>query len=166
MGTAGASESKKLDAQAGIECAIQVLMSALSGASLVHDVGFLDCADIGSLGMLVMSDEVIAMTRRILRGIQVNQDTIMLDLLEQVGPGGQFLTERRSVSLCRSEIWAPSLSDRNQYTIWEQNGSATMEQRVEARVRKLLSTHTPAPFAGWRGGANSRSSGACRGQSL
>ena len=62
MGTSGASEAKTLDLQAAIESTVQTLLSGLSGATLVHDVGFLDCAQIGSLEMLVMNDEIIAMT--------------------------------------------------------------------------------------------------------
>ena len=122
MGTAGASESKLLDLQAAIEISLQILTSALSGASLVHDVGFLDCADIGSLELLVMADEVIAMVKRFMRGVQVNQETIMLDLIEKVGPGGHFLAQRQSNALCRNEIWIPRLMDRNAYAIWERNG--------------------------------------------
>ena len=104
MGTAGASESKVLDSQAGIESAVQILMASLSGTAMVHDVGFLDCADTGSLEMLVMADEIISLTGRIQRGIEVNQETIMLDLLEQVGPGGTFLAEPRSAVLCCQEV--------------------------------------------------------------
>lgn len=146
MGTAGASESKCLDSQAAIECALQVLMSALSGASLVHDVGFLDCANIGSLELLVMNDEIIAMARRILRGIEVNRETLMLDLIAEVGPGGEFLTEPRSAQLARREVWMPALMDRQPYAFWEQQGKTTMEGRVRARLRHLLNTHRPPPL--------------------
>lgn len=147
MGTAGASEAKVLDAQAAAEAAIQIMLSALSGPSLVHDVGFLDCADIGSLPMLVLCDEIIAMARRILRGIEVNPQTIMLELIEKVGPGGQFLTEPASAGLCRQEIWVPRLMDRNAYPIWEQKGQLNTEQRVQQRLAQILSSHQPPPLA-------------------
>lgn len=146
MGTAGASESKLIDAQAGLEAAIQVLMAALSGAALVHDVGFLDCADIGSLGMLVLTDEIIGMAKRIMRGIEVNADTIMLDLIASVGPGGSFLDQPRSVSRARQEIWVPSVLDRAPYALWEQAGSVDTVTRVARKVRKLLDTHHPTPL--------------------
>jgi trimethylamine:corrinoid methyltransferase-like protein len=146
MGTAGATESKLLDAQAGLEAAIQVLMSALSGAALVHDVGFLDCADIGSLGMLVLTDEIIGMVKRIMRGIEVNAETIMLDLIAAVGPGGSFLDQPRSVSRARQEIWVPSVLDRAPYTLWEQAGSLDAAERVARKVRKILATHQPTPL--------------------
>lgn len=146
MGTAGASESKLIDSQAAAEVSIQILMSALSGAGLVHDVGFLDCADIGSLQLLVMSDEIIGLVKRILRGVEVNQQTIMLDLIEKVGPGGHFIAERKSSTLCRSEIWIPKLMDRNAYSIWDQKGHKSMEERVNERLQTILSTHQPTPL--------------------
>lgn len=147
MGTAGASESKLLDSQAAIEASLQVLASALSGASLVHDIGFLDCADIGSVEYLVMVDEIIAMVKRFMRGIEVNIDTIMLDLIEKIGPGGHFLEEPSSVALCRREIWVPTLLDRNAYVIWEQKGSRSMETRVRERVKMILTSHEPPALA-------------------
>jgi trimethylamine--corrinoid protein Co-methyltransferase len=143
MGTAGATESKRLDSQAAIECSLQVLMSALSGAALVHDVGFLDCANIGSLELLVLNDEIIAMARRILRGVEVNRETLMLDLIAEVGPGGHFITEPRSAALSRREVWVPTLLDRQPYALWEKEGQKSMEQRVHEKLLRLLETHHP-----------------------
>jgi trimethylamine--corrinoid protein Co-methyltransferase len=115
MGTAGASEAKVLDSQAAIESTVQVILSGLSGATLVHDVGFLDCADIGSLEALVMNDEIIAMTRRIMRGVEVSDDTLMLDLIDRIGPGGEFMSARETARRCRTasehdceKFWLPT----------------------------------------------------------
>jgi trimethylamine---corrinoid protein Co-methyltransferase len=141
MGTAGASESKLVDAQAGVEVTAQVLLSALSGAGLVHDVGFLDCADTGSLDLLVLSNEVIGYVKRILRGIEVNQKTIMLELIEKVGPGGYFVAEPASATLCRKEVWVPVLSDRKPYQSWEAAGRLSMEERLRLRVKDIYDYH-------------------------
>jgi len=146
MGTAGASESKLLDTQAGIEASLQVLLSALSGASLVHDVGFLDCADIGSLPYLVLSDELVAMAKRVLRGVPVNAETIMLDLIEKVGPGGLYLSEARSAALCRSEAWVPTVLDRSAYALWDKAGRKQTEGLVLEKLDRILKTHVPAPL--------------------
>lgn len=146
MGTAGASESKQLDPQAALEAAVEILMAGLSGAGMVHDSGFLDCADIGSLEMLVMCDEIISLVKRILRGMEVNQQTIMLDLIEKVGPGKTFIAEKRSSSLCRSEIWAPRLLDRDPYTTWERKGAKSMQQRVNEQLQQILQSHQPPPL--------------------
>lgn len=146
MGTAGASEAKRVDAQAGAEAALQVVLSSLSGASLVHDVGFLDCADIGSLSYLVLVDEIIGMAARVMRGVQVNAKTIMLDLIEKVGPGGTFINQHESASLCRVEAWVPSVLDRNPYNVWSRNGGQMTEELVNTKLQKILETHQPKPL--------------------
>lgn len=146
MGTAGASESKLLDAQAGAEISLQLLVSGLSGAGMVHDLGFLDCADIGSLPLLVLADEVIAMVKRVLRGIPINRTTIMMDLIEKIGPGGSFIAEPESVALCRREIWAPGLMDRNAWFIWENKGRKDLQTRSLEKLQQILATHHPQPL--------------------
>lgn len=146
MGTAGASEAKLLDLQAAIESTFQVVLSGLSGATLVHDIGFLDCADIGSLEMLVMTDEIIAMTRRVMRGIEVNDDSLMLDLIDKVGPAGHFIAEEETARRCRTEIWVPKLMDREPWVNWRAAGSLTMYDRIQARLREILATHQPPPL--------------------
>jgi len=143
MGTAGASEAKQLDLQAAVEYTTQAMLSGLSGATLVHDVGFLDCADIGSLEALVLCDEIIAMTRRILRGVEVSDATLMLDLIERVGPGGQFLAEEETGRLCRREIWSPRLFDRRPWETWAEAGGPTMEARIRGRLERILAEHEP-----------------------
>ena len=146
MGTAGASEAKPLDLQAAIESTMQVVLSGLSGATLVHDVGFLDCADIGSLESLVMNDEIIAMTRRIMRGVEVSDETLQLDLIDRVGPGGEFMSERHTARHCRAEIWTPTLMDRQPWVTWEAAGAQTMLDRIRAKLREILATHQPPPL--------------------
>ncbi len=147
MGTAGASESKLLDAQAAIESTTQLLFSTLSGTPLVHDLGFLDGAELGSLAHLVLLDEIVDMIKRALRGITVNADTIMLDLIEKVGPGGHFMRERRSASLCRQEVWVPSLMDREHHNTWLEQGGLSMEQRAQQKLVHILDTHQPEPLS-------------------
>ncbi len=143
MGTAGASEAKVLDLQAAIEGSLQVIFSGLSGATLVHDVGFLDSADTGSLDMLVMSDEIIAMMRRMMRGIDINDDTLMLDLIDEVGPNGEFMSAESTARRCRQEVWLPRLMDRNRWSSWETAGATTMNDRIRARLHQILDQHVP-----------------------
>ncbi len=146
MGTAGASEAKTLDLQAAIESTLQVVISELSGTTMPHDVGMLDCADIGSLEMLVMNDEIISATRRVTRGIEVNDDTLMLDLIDEVGPGGEFLSCPETASRYRREIWMPKLMDRQPWAFWEKAGARSMLEAIRARVQCILGSHTPPPL--------------------
>jgi len=113
----------------------------------VHDVGFLDCADIGSLSYLVLVDEIIGMAARVMRGVPVNAETIMFELIEKVGVGGLYLSQSKSASLCRKEAWIPTVLDREPYTKWERNGSLSTEDVANAKVKKILETHQPKPLA-------------------
>jgi trimethylamine--corrinoid protein Co-methyltransferase len=146
MGIAGASEAKTLDLQAAIESTLQIVLSSLSGTPLVHDIGFLDCADIGSLEMLVMNDEIIAMTRRVMRGIEVSDDTLMLDLIHEIGPGGEFLSTKETAKRCRTELWAPVLMNRSAWVIWEAAGTGSLRDQISLRLAHILATHRPAPL--------------------
>jgi len=146
MGTGGVSESKLNDAQATLESTLQLVFSTLSGTPLIHDLGFLDSAELGSLTMLVILDELVSILKRVMRGVEVNADTIMLDLIEQVGPGGHFMAEPRSAWLCRQEVWVPTLMDRDHHTVWEQKGGLSLEQRAWQKLHHILNTHQVKPL--------------------
>ena len=147
FGTAGCSDSKVMDEQAAIESALSCLMAALSGANLVHDIGFLEDALIGSYDMLVLTDEIIAMVKRIMRGIEVNEQTLALEVIDRVGPGGNFLLQQHTRDHFRKEHWVPELIDRNNYERWVQLGSKTMRQRVNEKVKRILAEHQPDPLS-------------------
>ena len=143
MGTAGASEAKLIDQQAAIESTMQVIFASLSGAAMVHDTGVLDCADTGSLEMLVMNDEIIGMTKRVMRGIEVNDDTLMLDLIDEIGSGGEFASAIETARRCRQEIYNSRLMDREPWPDWEQNGATSMLERVRQRLEAILTNEQP-----------------------
>jgi len=145
MGTAGASDSKLTDMQAAIESTTQIMLSSLSGANLVHDIGFLDCADIGSLEMLVMSDEIIAMTKRIMRGIEITDETLMLDLIDDVGPSGEYISSDETARRCRKEITQLHLMDRDPWDTWQKKDSMTLYNRITLRLHHILENHKPLP---------------------
>jgi trimethylamine--corrinoid protein Co-methyltransferase len=139
MGTAGASDSKAMDLQAAIESTLQVVLSQLSKINMVHDVGFLDCADIGSLEMLVMTDEIISQAKRIAKGIEISADTLMLDLIDEVGPGGSFIATPETARRCREETYTSDLMDRNAWATWQENGADTMLERIQSKLAHILS---------------------------
>jgi trimethylamine--corrinoid protein Co-methyltransferase len=146
MGTSGASEAKTVDLQAAIESTTQVIFSLLSRTTIPHDAGFLDCADIGSLEMLVMNDEIIRMARRIMRGIEVNDETLMLDLIDRVGPGGEYISQLETAQNFRKEIWLPHLMDRQPWNQWSEKGAFSMLDHIQTRIREILETHVPLPL--------------------
>ncbi|MHB0875711.1 MAG: trimethylamine methyltransferase family protein [Anaerolineae bacterium] len=145
--TAGCSDAKVLDEQAAIEAAISIATAGLSGANLIHDVGYLESALVGSYDMLVLSDEIIAMAKHFLRGIVVNDETLALAVIEGVGPGGNFLGEEHTLRHFRGEFWFPRLLDRNNLSNWTAMGARTLEQRVRQRVLSIIESFEPEPLA-------------------
>ncbi len=144
-GTAGCSNAKVLDPQAAIESTMSIVTTALSGASLVHDIGIIDNAMTVSLDALVMCDEIIAMAKRFMGGVEVSDETLALDVLEKVGPGGHFVSEDHTLRHFR-EHYRSKLIDRQNYDAWRETGSLTMVDRIRARVPQIVNAARPAPL--------------------
>jgi len=144
--TAGCSDAKILDEQAAVEAALSIMAAGLSGANLIHDVGFLESALIGSHEMVVLSDEVVSMVKRFLAGVRVDDETLALDVIQEIGPGGNFLAHEHTVRHMRQELWFPRLIDRMKYSGWQAAGSKTLAARVRERVAEILTTHEVPPL--------------------
>jgi trimethylamine--corrinoid protein Co-methyltransferase len=145
--TAGCSDSKALDEQAAIEAAMSIAIAGLSGASLIHDVGFLESALIGSYDMVVLSNEIISLVKRILRGVPVDAEHLALDVIERVGPGGHFLMDDHTLEHFRTEFWRPELLDRSNWENWTADGSRTLRTRVHERVLDLIEHYETPPMS-------------------
>ncbi len=145
-GLAGATDSKTLDAQAGIESAFSILAQGLAGLNLIHDVGYMDMGMICSVDMLVMGNEAIGMAKRFIRSFEVNTRTLARSVIEQVGPGGHFLQEDHTYDLFREELWRPTLLARQGYDDWEQAGAKDMAQRIRERVVEIIESHQVSPL--------------------
>ena len=94
-GYAGCSDAKVMDEQASLEAMLSVIMARFSGANLIHDVGYMESGLTGSYEMIVLTDELVAMTDHLMKGVEVSDDTMMLDELVTIGPGGTLWTPRR-----------------------------------------------------------------------
>jgi trimethylamine--corrinoid protein Co-methyltransferase len=145
-GLAGSTDSKVLDAQAGIESAFSILAQGLGGLNLIHDIGYMNGGMICSAEMLVLGNEVVGMAKRFIRGIEVTPDTLARDVIQKVGPGGNFLQEEHTFRHFRKELWVPTLMSRQPYGIWQQEGSKDMGERVQEQVKEILDTHKVSPM--------------------
>ncbi len=144
--TGGCTDSKCFDGQAVIEGSMSVFFSALSGGDLCHDVGYTESAMTGSVFQLCAMDEAIGYARRITRGIEVNDDTLAVSVIHDVGPNGHYLKEKHTRRHFKSEFWYPNLLDRQDFESWEMTGGLTLKDRTVARVRDILATHSPSPI--------------------
>ena len=144
-GYAGCSDSKVIDEQAAVEAMLSVVMARLSGNNLAHDVGYLESGLTTCFEMIVLNDELVAMTDHIMKGIQVSEDTLLIDELHRVGPGGHFLNTEETRNRFR-DFWFPSLLDRNRRGQWLNAGATTLSQRLNARVKEIIKQHQPKPL--------------------
>jgi len=144
--TGGCTDSKTFDGQAMIEGSMSVLFSALTAGDLCHDVGYTESAMTGSLFQLCAMDEAIGYARRITRGIEVNEDTLAVDVIHAVGPNGHYLKQPHTRRYYKTEYYYPKLLDRQDFENWSATGSLTLKDRTIARVRDLLATHRPSPI--------------------
>ncbi|MBA7542091.1 Glycine betaine methyltransferase [subsurface metagenome] len=144
--TGGCTDSKLIDGQALAEGVYSILLSALSGGNLIHDVGYLQYGLMGSLSYIVMLDEFIGLTRRILKGFQVNKETLALDLINEVGPGGSFLETQHTLDNFKKETWFPELFSRENNEDWKKKGSKSMKDRANSKLERVLESHDAEPI--------------------
>jgi trimethylamine--corrinoid protein Co-methyltransferase len=144
-GFSGCSDSKLPDLQAGIESALWILWTALSGANLVHDVGYIESGLTCSYEMIVVGDEIIGYVRRLLGGVELSPEKLALDVIDAVGPGGDFLSTDHTADHFRS-TWYPRLFDRRDYHAWREAGQPTAVENAREFARQTIATHTPLPL--------------------
>lgn len=142
-GRAGCTDSKVVDQQAAFEAGYEILMQAISGENLIHDVGYIESGLTASWDALVMSNEFIAAAKRVVHGFELSQDTIALDVIDKVGPDGHYLVEPHTLKYFRGETWIPELLDRKNIDRWEEDGKTTLLERVNHKVKKILENHVP-----------------------
>ncbi len=144
-GYAGTSDSQIPDEQACLEAGLLTFISAMSGANLNHDVGYLDFGRTGSLEMIVIMNEVIDQVRRIKKGAPIDADTLAVDVIRQVGVGGEFLTHDHTCRHLRATQWRPSLIHRDGYENWVASGQKSLLARAREKLAEILENHRPLP---------------------
>jgi trimethylamine--corrinoid protein Co-methyltransferase len=144
-GFSGHTDAQVLDAQAGMEADELTKLSMQLGANLNHDVGYMDFGLSGSLAEVVLVAEFIARNRRLLAEIEVSDETLAVDVLEAVGPGGDFLGQRHTRLHLRSSQWRATLLNRMSHERWLGAGASDVAEKARRRALELLTTHeTPA----------------------
>ena len=125
-----------------MEATSSCLMAALAGANLIHDIGLLGGATVVMPEMIVATDEIVAMLRHLLGEVQVDDESLSLDLFSEVAHRGDFLTHPYTLAHLR-DVWYPALLYRGGDKAWAPGVSPTFEQRVNARTRRIIETHRP-----------------------
>jgi trimethylamine--corrinoid protein Co-methyltransferase len=137
--TGGMTDSKVLDAQGGYESAMTSLLCALAGANFIHDAaGMMEFAMTACYEKFVIDNEILGMVMRAVAGIKVNDSTLALDLIKEVGPGGNFVAARHTRNFMRREHYRPTLSDQNSREEWEAKGGRAIWQKAGEKARRLI----------------------------
>jgi trimethylamine--corrinoid protein Co-methyltransferase len=147
--SSGLTDSKIPDAQAGYEKGITGLAAALAGANYIHhSAGFLESMLTVAYEQYVIDDDINGAILRTVRGIEVNDETLSVELIDRVCRGeGHYLGTEQSLSLMNSEYYYPHSSDRQRRDDWELDGSLDMRERARRTAKHLLKTHRPQRIA-------------------
>jgi len=144
----GLSDTKVIDAQCGFESGIAITLGALAGINVISGPGMLNFENCQSLEKLVIDNSICGMALRLVDGVRVDEETMAVDLIRKVGPGGHFLAEKHTMEWFRKEQLMPSeLIDRQEFKAWKAAGSKDVVKRAREIVKKTLREHRPEPLA-------------------
>lgn len=140
--SAGATDSKILDMQAGFESATNLLFASLAGPNIItYSAGGIDLAMSTCYEKVVIDHEIIGSIVRALKGITVNQDTLAVDVIKNVGPGGQFLTHMHTFERFKKELFIPELANTEKYSVWAKSEQKDIKDRAKEKVKNILKSH-------------------------
>jgi trimethylamine--corrinoid protein Co-methyltransferase len=140
---AGSTDSKILDAQAGLEYSMSIYEATLNGCNIIHDCGYLESGLTSSFESVLLSDEIIGMVKYMLQPLQFNEETVPLDVMKRVGPGGNFLMENHTAFNFKKKFWFPRYLDRKFWDGWERAGSKDIRQVLNEKARSIMEKHRP-----------------------
>jgi trimethylamine--corrinoid protein Co-methyltransferase len=146
FGTAGATDAKFCDPQAAAEATLQCFSAAAIGSGLVHDCSsWMDHGSLVSPAYMVLVNEILHNVNQFMNGVAVTDDTLAIDLINRVGPGGHYLQEDHTMNHFR-KVHYSNLFDRSVYDQWKEAGSKRFEERLRDVTRETME-HRPAPLA-------------------
>jgi trimethylamine--corrinoid protein Co-methyltransferase len=139
----GVTEAKRPEIQSGVEKTFSSLMVAMAGGDCIHlAAGMLDSGNSISYEQYVIDNEIIGMIHRALAGIEVNDDTLGFDVIQKVGPGGNYVIEDHTMDHMMDEFFYPDLAVRSNYDVWESKDRPTMLTRANDLVEQILEDNT------------------------
>jgi trimethylamine---corrinoid protein Co-methyltransferase len=142
--SAGLTDSKVPDIQAGYEKAFSICLCVLAGSNYIHHAaGMLESMLAVAYEQYVIDDEIIGMAMRLLKGIQVNGEALGFEAIQEAKPSGNFLSSMHTVQFMRQEYFNQTLGDRQSREAWEKSGSLDGRERARRKAREILKAHTP-----------------------
>lgn len=140
-----ATGAKASNWHAGVENSISGAMSILAGADMMCGAGLLNGARIFSFQQLLMDCEIFEILRRTAAPLEINSETLALETIHRVGPGGHFMVEPHTIRHLR-ELWQPRVMNRSPYEKWAAEGRKDALEMAGEKARHILATHVPEPL--------------------
>jgi len=138
--------SKMSGSQTSYEKTLSPILPVLAGADVVYGAGSLQGGMAASFEELVMDDEVCRAVWKAAQGIEVNDETLAVDVINKVGSSGHFLAEKHTLKHFKDVLFFPELTDRNSYDAWKKTGGKSMVKRARERAEEILRDHWPTPL--------------------
>jgi trimethylamine--corrinoid protein Co-methyltransferase len=132
---------------AGIDKALSMIFPVLAGATGIGTVGHLENAVTFSPVQLVIDDEIVGHIKRMLRGFEVTEETLAVDVIKEVGIGGNYLLHESTARLFRRESWLSGLMPRMPWESWENQEIIGMVEKAKDAARKVITSHHPRPLS-------------------
>ncbi len=143
----GMSDAKIVDAQCGLESS-SAFFAALAGANMVSGSGMMDYESCLSYEKLVIDAEILGMAKRLVAGIDGRQTPIALEIMQELGHKGSYLSHPHTKKWFREELYFPSeVIDRDTVEAWEKKGAKSAWERAQDRVEELLPKYQPSPIS-------------------
>jgi len=139
-----ATGAKEPNWQAGIDNSLSTFMASIVMSDMLLGVGFLHGSRIWSFSEMMLDCEIFSIIHKMMKGIVVDDETLALDTIAAVGPGGNFLSQKHTLQHMR-DIFLPQFMDRRPYTEWETKKDNGRDWAL-AKARKVLETHQPEPL--------------------
>ncbi len=144
---AGCTDAHIFDQQAAMEAGFNLLISGLAGGNLIHDLGYIGSGTTGSLEYLILCNEGAGAVKYLVRGVDINPATLALDVIKQVGPGGNFITDKHTMDHFRNQMHFTNLFNRNNYKNWQSAGSKSLAKSANDLLKEILKWHEVPPLA-------------------
>ena len=141
------NNAKSVDAQASYETQLSLWPAVMAHANLIlHSAGWLEAGLVCSLEKFIIDVEGLAVMQRLLDGIVIDEETLALPFIAEVGPGGHHLGTAHTLARYRSEFYMPIVSDRQNYDKWREDGSHDAARRAHAVAGQLLAAYEPVSY--------------------
>ena len=145
--SSNACAANAVDAQAAYESEMSIWGAVMGGANLVlHGAGWMEGGLVASFEKMVVDAEMLQMMGEFLQPIVVNEDTLGLSAIAEVGPGGHFFGAAHTLARYETAFYAPMISDWRNYETWREAGALTAAQRANAVWKQLLAEYQPPPL--------------------